>query len=157
MCTFIQIPPLRSPSTQLTKRKHNTSSLPLHPGDSETCPSMNGDHWLSLFNETTLPVPGVDSKDDECLLTADLGDQVWSEEPVPDGWEYLCIHKIPRPATPPLQPNQVEVPEIPLQPNQVEMPLGPEYMEVDIPEDIPDLIDIPEEVYQTLMLGHTVC
>ena len=72
---------------------------------------------------------------------------MWSGEPVPDSWEYLCIHEIPRPAIPPPQPNEVEMPANPLlQPDQVEMPPEPELMESDIPEDIPDLIDIPEEV-----------
>ena len=69
---------------------------------------------------------------------------MWSKKPVPHSWEYLCFHKIPRPATLPLQPNQVEMSATPPpQPDQVDMP--PE-MELDIPEDTPDLIDIPEEV-----------
>ena len=32
------------------------------------------------------------------------------------------------------------------QPDQVEMPPEPEHMNLDIPEDIPDLINIPEEI-----------
>ena len=101
-----------------------------------------------------------------CLI-ADLDDLVWSEEPVPDSQEYLYIHKIPRAATstptqssghasnPTAQPNQVDMPATPpLQPNQVDMLITPspqpgqvdELMELDIPEDIPDLIDVPEEV-----------
>ena len=66
--------------------------------------------WCLIFNETPPPMPEVDSGDEEYLPTVDLDDPVWSEEPVPDSQEYLCIHQIPRPATPPLQPNQVEMP-----------------------------------------------
>ena len=70
-------------------------------------------------------MPEVDSDDKQYLLTADLDDPVWSEEPVPDTWEYLCIHKIPRPATPP-QPNQVDMPATsPPQPNQVDISATP--------------------------------
>ena len=72
----------------------------------------------------------------------------------------MCIHKILRPATPPQQPNQVVMPaNPPSQPNQVVMPANPpsqpnhmemppdhEHMELDIPEDLQDLIDILEEV-----------
>ena len=47
----------------------------------------------------------------------------------------------------PPQPNQVEMPATPPpQPDQVAMPPGAEPMELDIPEDIPDLTDIPEEM-----------
>ena len=53
---------------------------------------------------------------------------------MPDSHKYMCIHQIPRPATPPLQPNQLEMlPE-------------PEHMDIDIPEDIADLIDISKEI-----------
>ena len=45
--------------------------------------------WQLTFDETPLPMPKVDSEDEEYLLTADL---VWSKEPVPDSREYLCIH-----------------------------------------------------------------
>ena len=69
-----------------------------------------------------------------------------------DSHEYLCIHLIPRQATSP-QPHQVEIPPEPEQsatptpqPNQMEMPPEPENMDIDIPEDIPDLINIPEEI-----------
>ena len=47
----------------------------------------------------------VNSDDEEYLQTADIDDPVWSEESVPDNEEYLCIHKKPRPAIPPQQPN----------------------------------------------------
>ena len=87
-------------------------------------------------------MPEVHTNDDEYLLTADLDDPVWSEEPVPDSWEDLCIHKIPRPETP-----TSTTPSIgdatPLQPDQVEMP--PE-MELDITEDMPGHLDVLEEV-----------
>ena len=80
------------------------------------------------------PPTEEDSKDKD-LLTAELDDQVWPEDPVPDSQEYLCIHEIPRlatppsqtppqpiPATPSLQLNQ-ELPVTPLlQPHQVERP-----------------------------------
>ena len=65
------------------------------------------------FNETPPLTPEVHPNDKEYLPTADLDDLVWSEEHVPDSQEYLCIHKILRPATPPLQPNQVDVPATP--------------------------------------------
>ena len=55
------------------------------------------------------PPPEVDSEDEEYLPTADLDDLIWSKKPVPDSQKYLHIHKIPRPATPSPQPNQVEV------------------------------------------------
>ena len=58
------------------------------------------------------------------------------------------------PTTPPLQPNQVDMPATtPHQPNQVEMLAIPplqsgqvdELIELEIPEDILDFIDIPEK------------
>ena len=92
-------------------------------------------------------MPEVDSEDEEYLPTAGLDDPVWSEEPVPDRGEYLCIHKISRPETLSPQPNQVEMPETStLQSDQVVMPPEPQLMGIDIPEDIPDLIDVPEEI-----------
>ena len=87
-----------------------------------------------MFDEIPLPTQDVDSDDEEYLPTADLDDPVWSEEAVPDSQEYLCIHQKPRAATPPLQPNQVE------------MPPEPEHMGIHILEDIPDHISIPEEI-----------
>ena len=81
--------------------------------------------------------------------------QCGDEELVPDSWEYLCIHEIPRPATlpshvppqhvisdPSLQPDHGVPATLPLQPDQVEVPLEFELMDL----DIPDLIDIPEDV-----------
>ena len=79
-------------------------------------------------------MPEVDSDVEEYLPTAELDDPVWSEEPVPDGWEYMCIHQIPRPATQPQQPDQVE------------MPQEPEHLDIDIQEDIPGHINVPEEL-----------
>ena len=87
-----------------------------------------------MFDETSLPMPEVDSEDEEYFPTADLDDLVWCEKSVPDSWEYLCIHQIPSPATPGSQPNQVE------------MPPEPENLDIDIPEDIPCLINVPEEL-----------
>ena len=63
------------------------------------------------------PTPETDCEDEEPFPTADVDDPVWDEEPVSDSRVYLCIHEIPRLATPtpPLQP----VPEIlPPQPTQ---------------------------------------
>ena len=101
-------------------------------------------------------MPAMDSEDEEYLQNADLDDPVWSKEPVLDSHEYLCIHEIPRPAIPTSQTNQ-GVPAIqpphpnqgvpampPQQPGQVERP--PDVLKLDIPESIPDLLDVPEEV-----------
>ena len=98
--------------------------LPFHQGVCQ-CPT---------FDETPLPIPDVDSDDEDFLPTADLGDLVWSEEPVPNRWEYMCIHQILRPAAPSLQPNQVE------------MPPEPEQIDIDIPQDLQDLINVPKEL-----------
>ena len=87
-----------------------------------------------------------DSDDEEYLQTADLDDQVGSEEPVPDSLKCLSIHGIPMLATPYPQANQGVPATPPPQPNQIEIPLDHEPMELYIPEDIPDLIDVPEEV-----------
>ena len=76
-------------------RQHR--SLPFHEG---ICQHLT-------FDETPPPMPEVDSDDEDYLLTADLYDPVWSEEPVQDSQEYLCINEIPRPETPPPQPNHV--------------------------------------------------
>ena len=72
---------------------------------------------------------------------------------MPNSWEYLCIHLIPRPPTLQPQPNQVEMLPVPEQPagptptpNQVEIPPELESMYIDILEDKPDLIDTPEEI-----------
>ena len=74
-----------------------------------------------IFDEALLPMPEVDSNDEEYLPTADMDDPVWSEESVPDSQEPMCIHLIPRPATPTPQPNQVEMPQVP------EWPATPPY------------------------------
>ena len=55
-------------------------------------PFHQGVCWCLTFDETPLPPPEVDTDDEEYLPTADLDDQVWSKEPVPNSWEYLCIH-----------------------------------------------------------------
>ena len=47
---------------------------------------------------------------------------------------------------PPLWPTQRVTATSPLQPDQIEMPPDYELMELDIPEDTPDLLDVPEEV-----------
>ena len=78
-------------------------------------------------------MPEVDSDEEEYLPSADLDDQVWSEKPVPNSWEYLLIHQIPKPATHPLNPIK-------------EMPTEPEQMDIHILEDLSDLINVPEEL-----------
>ena len=101
--------------------------------------------WCLMFDKTPLPTPEIRSDGEEYLPAADLDGPVWSEEPVPDSQEYQCIHLIPRPATPPLQPNQVEIcPE-------------PGSMDIDIPEDIPYLINVLEELFLDFdLLAHSV-
>ena len=87
--------------------------------------------------------------------TADLDGPVWDNEPVPDSREYLCICEIPRlaaptsqhiPVNPSPQPDQRVPATLPQLPDQVEVPLEFEVIELDIPEDIPDLFDVPQEV-----------
>ena len=77
------------------------------------------------------------------------------EEPVQDNRERLCIHEIPRlatlsqnplhaPVTQPPQPHQgvpVSWPQ-----HQMEVHQQSEQTELDIPDDIPDLLEVPEEV-----------
>ena len=71
----------------------------------------------------------------------------------------ISIHKVPRPANPPNQPSPQPIPATPplqsnqevpvtspLQPDQVEIPPDYELMDLDILEDIPDLLDVPEDV-----------
>ena len=77
----------------------------------------------------------MDSNDEEYLPTTDLDNLVSSRKPVPKSWEYLCIHQIPRPAT--------TSPQL----DQVEMPPEPEQMDIEIPENLPDLFDVPEELF----------
>ena len=89
------------------------------------------------------PMVDLDSDDEEYLPAADPHVLVWPEEPVPDNWEYLCIHEIPRPATPPLHPNQGVPATPPQQADQIEMHLDHELMELQNPADIPDLIYVP--------------
>ena len=55
--------------------------------------------WLT-FDETPPPALAADSKDEEDLPVAELNDPMWDKELVPDSREYLCIHEIPRLATP---------------------------------------------------------
>ena len=57
------------------------------------------------------------------------------------------LNQVGTSATPSLQPDQVEMPATPPpQPEQVEMSPQYELMESDIPEDMPDITDIQEEV-----------
>ena len=99
-------------------------------------------------------MPAADSEDeDEDFQTADLDDPLWDKEPVPDSMEYLCMHEIPMlatpqliPVTPPLHPGQGAPATLPQQPDPVEASLEFELMELNIPDDKPDLLDIPAEV-----------
>ena len=102
-------------------------------------------------------MPETDPEDDEePLPAADLNDLVWYEQPVPDSRKFLCIHGIPRPATPTSQPIPATPP---LHPNQG-APVTPpqssrsapetELLELDIPKDIPDLLDVPQKVMSHL-------
>ena len=85
-------------------------------------------------------MPEVDSDDEEYLPTADLDDQVWSEGPVPDSWEYLCIHENTKASNPtPASPSWEECQQPPpLQPNQVKMPATPPQQPDQVEMDIPD-------------------
>ena len=64
---------------------------------------------------------------------------------MPDSQEYLHILQISITATPPPQPNQVQMsPEL-------------EQMDIDIPEHLPDLLDVPEELLSDFdSLAHSV-
>ena len=109
-----------------------------------------------IFHETAPIDARTDSEDDEePLPTADLDDLVSDEELVPDSREYLSIHEIPRlatpnptptPVTPPLQPDLGVPTMLTSQTDQGELPPEFELMELDNPEDIPDLLDVAEEV-----------
>ena len=77
-------------------------------------PFHQGIHWCLTFDE--ISSPEMDSNDEEeDFSIAVLDDLVWSEEPIPNNHQYLFIHQIPchtpRPATPPPQPIQEEVPQ----------------------------------------------
>ena len=87
---------------------------------------------------------------------AQMDNTVWDKKTVPGSRVYLCIHEIPRPATPPphTQPIPVTSPPHPNQglpdtpsqyPNQVEVALELELIDLNVPDDIPDLIDVPKD------------
>ena len=57
---------------------------------------------------------------------------------------HLTLWPIPE-TTPPWLNQELPVTPLP-QPDQVEMSLDYEVMDLDIPEDLPDLIDVPEDV-----------
>ena len=93
-----------------------------------------------------------DEDEEEEFPTAELNNPVWSEKPISDR-QQLCIHLIPcrsitghlpRPATPAPQPVQEDVlPET-------------EPMDVSIPDDLLNVITVPEELTQILNLRHRV-
>ena len=76
------------------KKAQNTIS-PFMPRQPRSLSSHGGVYWHLTFNDTPPLMPEVDSNDERYLPTADLDDQVWSEEPVPDSREYMCIHNYP--------------------------------------------------------------
>ena len=148
----------RPPSTQLTSLTGQDEIAPFTPRHLRNLSFQEDIHWHLTFNEMPLLTPETDTEDgEETLLTADLDGPVWDKDPVPDSRKYICIHEIPRlasptqtqqpiPLTPPLQPDH-GFPAMPLQqPDQVEMSPEIELMEQDIPEDIPDLLDVLKEV-----------
>ena len=82
-----------------------------------------------------------DDNEEEDFPTAELSDQVWSEEPIPNR-QQLCIHQIPchsiisdspRPATLPPWPIREVFPE-------------PKLIDIEIMDDLPDIIDDPKEL-----------
>ena len=111
-----------SPFTQRWSR----DELPFHQ---EVCRCLT-------FEET--PPSEVDSGNKEDFPTADLDDPVWSEKPIPNNCQQLCIHLIlhstTRPATPTPQPVQEEVPP------------EPEQMDMEILDYLPDVINVPKEL-----------
>ena len=76
---------------------------PFTPHHPRTLPFWEVVCQCITFEKIPLPTE-EDFEDEEDLPTTDLDDPVWSQEPVSDNQEYLCIHEIPRPATPPNQP-----------------------------------------------------
>ena len=131
--------------------------LPFTPKCPRSLPFWEGVCQQQTFNYMPLPTPETDFEDQkEPLPTADLGDPVWDEEPVPDSREYLWIHEIPRPATstPPhslyQQPHPCSPTKESQKPDQMEVPPEFEVMELDTPEDIPDLLDVLQEVMSDL-------
>ena len=127
---------------------------PRHPRD---LPFQEGFCQCLTFEETLLPALSADSEDEEdYLYMAELDNPVWDEELVPDNREYLYIYEIPRPGTPPPHPQPIPL-TLPLQPwprtsrhtyeqpKQVEVFPELELMEQDVPDNIPDLIDVPRD------------
>ena len=93
------------------------------------------------FNETPPSEMDSDDYDEEDFHTAELNNPVCSEEPIP--YRQLCIHQIlhhsitghtSRPATPTLQPTQEEILS------------EAELMDTSILDDLPDVINVPEEL-----------
>ena len=131
---------------------------PLTPRCPRSLPFQEGVCQHLTFDKMSPLTPETAHQDDkEPLPTVDLDDPGQDEEPVPDSREYLYIHVIPRPATqtsppqpipvtPSLQPNKGVPATPPQQPDQVKVPQEFELMEPDIPENIPYLLDVPQEV-----------
>ena len=80
---------------------HNpVPNLTLHSRHPRSLPFWEGVCQCLAFEEIA-PLTEEDSEDED----PPTADPVWSKEPVLDSKEYLYIHKIPRPATPPNQPS----------------------------------------------------
>ena len=86
----------------------------------------------------------MDSEDEECLPTADLDDPVCSGELYLTSTSIYVYMRYPGQQPHPTAQSRSASNPIPPQPDQVEIPL--DLMELDIPGDMPDLIDVPEEV-----------
>ena len=119
---------------------------------------QEGVHQHLTFNKTPQPMPETDSEDDEePLSTADLNDrcrmksQYQTAEKLFASMKFLCWPPHPYPCSlyqqpHPCIPTKESQPHLPRKPDQVEVPRQFELMEQDIPDDIPDLLDIPQEV-----------
>ena len=79
---------------------------PFMPRRPRSLPFCEGVCQCLTFHKTAPLTLERNSNDEEYLLSVDLDDQVWSEEPLLDSYEHLCIHKIPSPASSSPQPNQ---------------------------------------------------
>ena len=85
---------------------------------------------------TPLPKPEVDFDDEEYLTTADLSDWYSLRSLCQIARNTCAFTRYPDQQPPSPQPNQVEMfPE-------------PEHLDIDIPEDIPDLINVPKTIIE---------
>ena len=109
--------------TDFTTAQHTIS--PFTPRCPRNLSFWEGVCWCLHFDEMPLMMPETDSDDDkEPLPTADLENPAWDEELVPDNREYLCIHEIPRMATPTL-PKSLHQWPLPCSPTKESQPCCP--------------------------------